>query len=436
MKKSRYVVKTQNANGDKIYYNLRNGIGIKVSNKIFNSLDELNVNPKINEILEKSNFVYNPNEADEVLEEYKLKNQNETLHLIVLPHQNCNFRCVYCYEKFDKNKMTSEVEEGTINLVKRKLSNGSFKNFAVSWFGGEPLLGTDVIERLSKEFRGLASKYNVRYFSDITSNGYGLTNKVIDMLLENEVTNFQITLDGIKNTHDKQRTLKGGQPTYDKIINNLKNMSTKQKKFRVMIRMNVGVDNLKYVDQHIKEMKQSFGEDKRFQLYFHNIGHWGGENDSQVNICSKDLTFNLLSKTLDYEMNAISASTKIKPNSTCYAASPNSFVIGVDGLIYKCTVALYDDVNIVGKLKRNGELELDEEKMKLWTEGGVNDGHCKNCFFASSCHGDSCPLIRIRDKIRPCPDAKKQVKQYVELMDRQGYKFIEINPKKEKEVFI
>lgn len=437
MKQSRYLVKAKSKDGSTIFYNIRNSKGVKISNQLsYSSFKDLNENPSINNVFEKYQFLHDPNEAEEVLEAYIQKNNNDTFHLIILPHQNCNFRCVYCYEKFEKNKMTPEVEEGVINLVKKKLSQDNFKNFFVSWFGGEPLLGTDVIERLSKEFRNLAVKYNVRYAANITSNGYGLTDKVIDMLLENEVTNFQITIDGIKEIHDKQRLLMGGQSTFDRIIANLKNLSNRQKKFITMIRMNVGPENLKHVDQHILDMKQIFGQDKRFQLYFHNIGHWGGDNDSQVEACSDNVTLTLLNRTIDHDMNAISGLMKIRPDNTCYAANPNSFVIGVDGLLYKCTVALYDDVNIVGKLNRNGDLNLDEEKMKLWTEGGVSDSHCKSCFFASSCHGDSCPLIRIRDKVRPCPDAKKQVKQYVELMDRQGYNFINIGPKKKDGVLV
>lgn len=430
MKRSRYVIKANSHDqNSKIFYNLRNGKGIKVSNELNATFEDLMKNENLADFAKKYQFLSERDETDQVLDDYKQNQQNDRFHLILLPHQNCNFRCFYCYEKFEKNKMLTEIEEGVVKFVTKRLASKQYKIFSVSWFGGEPLLAPDVIERLSIEFRALSAKYNVRYVAGITTNGYNMTDNVIDMLLENEVTNFQITIDGPKELHDKQRTMVGGQPTYDRIVNNMKKLSTKTKGFRTMIRMNVGEDTLPYVDEHLYNMKNMFSHDKRFQMYFHNIGHWGGDNDSEVSICSENVTLELLNRTIDNDMEAVSGLLEIGTNTACYAANPNSFVIGTDGLVYKCTVALYEDINIVGNLNKDGEMVLDTEKFKLWTDGGNSDSHCKSCFFAPSCHGDHCPLIRIQENKRPCPDSKKQVKEYVQLMDRQGYKFLEIKPK-------
>jgi len=427
---SRYVVKAPSFDGESnIFYNIRNGIGIKVPKSIAGNFKELSDIPALTPIISKYGFLGSLNEADDLHKEYIRKKQHNPFHLIILPHQNCNFRCVYCYERFDKNKMSPSIEQALIQLAENRLKSKRHKVFSVSWFGGEPLLAPDVIERLSKKFIQLSNSYDVKYIAGITTNGYELNTKNIEMLINNGVKHFQITVDGTMECHDHQRIMIGGQPTYNRIISNMIDLSKREENFKVIIRMNVGPDNLKYVDDHIRNMKELFGQDKRFVLYFHNIGHWGGTGDSNVKICSENMTIKLLNLTLDYEMNADSEAIRISPDSTCYAASENSFVVGVDGMVYKCTVALYDNRNHVGMLKDNGELELDEVKMNLWTQSGIEDNGCKECFFAPSCHGDSCPLVRIEKRIRPCPDQKKKIKDYITLMDRQGSNFIKIKRK-------
>lgn len=412
-----------------IFYNLRNGLGIKVPQHIAKNFDDLSKITVLKDTLKKYGFYPTANETTEILRDYEKSQDSSPFHLIIMPHQNCNFRCVYCYEKFDKNKMLPEVESGLINLVTERLSSLKYKTFTVSWFGGEPLLAVDVIERLSERFKEIAQQFNVNYLAAITTNGYYLDDTVIQTLLKNNVRGFQVTVDGTQTCHDSQRILKNGNPTYERIMNNLLHLSRQTEQFQATVRMNVGPDNLKHVEQHIKDIKQHFGHDNRFQLYFHNIGHWGGPNDNAIDICSENTALKLTSLASNQEMKAMPIFEHIKPHATCYAASPHSFVIGSDGLVYKCTIALYDEFNHVGHLDSDGNLELSEEKMTLWTKSGIQDTKCRNCFFAPSCQGDSCPLVRIREETRPCPTSKKQIKEIITVMDQQGHKFVEIYDK-------
>ena len=60
----------------------------------------------------------------------------------------------------------------------------------------------------------------------------------------------------------------------------------------------------------------------------------------------------------------------LQPNgSEYYAANPDSYVIGSDGMIYKCTVAFNNPYNHVGWLKENGEMEIYEDHLSLWLSG-------------------------------------------------------------------
>ncbi|MGO2478489.1 MAG: hypothetical protein ACTH7Q_09025 [Pseudoalteromonas sp.] len=53
----------------------------------------------------------------------------------------------------------------------------------------------------------------------------------------------------------------------------------------------------------------------------------------------------------------------------CYAGKPNSLGIRANGNINKCTVALDDDRNNIGKINPDGTLTLNNEKFSTWIKG-------------------------------------------------------------------
>jgi uncharacterized protein len=97
----------------------------------------------------------------------------------------------------------------------------------------------------------------------------------------------------------------------------------------------------------------------------------------------------------------------------CYAARPYNFIVGATGDLMKCTIDLdTQDHNIVGRLLPDGSLELDGDKMALWTEPAFErDAGCQRCHVLPACQGIHCPKIRIDDGKRPCTGARRTAKQ-------------------------
>ncbi len=52
------------------------------------------------------------------LDSYISKYNDGSLGLTILPTEQCNFRCVYCYETFERGAMQQEVVLGIKNLIK------------------------------------------------------------------------------------------------------------------------------------------------------------------------------------------------------------------------------------------------------------------------------------------------------------------------------
>ena len=46
---------------------------------------------------------------------------NEKFQLIIFPTEQCNFRCVYCYEDFEIGKMPRWLVDATKVLIKNKM---------------------------------------------------------------------------------------------------------------------------------------------------------------------------------------------------------------------------------------------------------------------------------------------------------------------------
>lgn len=280
---------------------------------------------------------------------------NNHLELILLITEQCNFRCVYCYEDFKIGKMSEETIAGVKNLVNKRIE--SIDSLKISFFGGEPLLNKNAIYEISKWAIELCRKNKVNYSSGIATNGYSLDNDVFNKCFEYGIKTYQVTLDGEKEEHDKLRPTINNKSTFKKIYSNLVSMSKSEENFNCIIRFNVSDVNIYSVESFILNNSLPFSNDKRFNFHFHPI--FGME---KLKLSKDEFLHNLkkiaISKGLFFNSG--------EGESTCYAAKANSFVIRADGRVQKCTVALESDINNVGKISKEGILELDQYKLKKW----------------------------------------------------------------------
>ena len=105
------------------------------------------------------------------------------------------------------------------------------------------MLYPDIIERMSKQIHELADRYTCELNMYMVTNGYLLTSKIVELIDSVGIVKVQITLDGLKESHDARRHLVGGQGTFDRIYENLKLFE--EYPIRVDVRMNVDNENCK-----------------------------------------------------------------------------------------------------------------------------------------------------------------------------------------------
>jgi uncharacterized protein len=366
-----------------------------------------------------------PENADELRRiQYAFGKENhrsDRLELIILASEDCNFRCEYCYEDFRRGTMRKDVRDGIKKLVENRADH--LREITVSWFGGEPLYGMRAIEDLAPFFVQISEKNNIEYYSHMTTNAYLLTEDVFDRLLSWRITDFQITLDGLPEDHDRTRPTRDGRSTFQVIYDNLINMSKRDNDFSVVIRVNFSKANVPGLEKFLELLEKGFRDDDRFTISFHTVGRLGGDNDTNLDVCGRDEAHGVRMKLkAAARLLGLKVTSGWKPGTgvgaeVCYAARPYNFIIGAHGDLMKCTVDLdKKDRNLVGKLLPNGTLDLDVDKLALWTEPAFErDTGCQSCHMLPACQGVHCPQIRMDHQIAPCPPIRRTAKR--EMID-------------------
>ena len=407
LKKSAYNYKIIDNEGNYLLYNFIKGINSfckirKYDIDAYNELMNCDIiyknldNPTINQLFQFGVLINaHENEYEKIKAMYLDAIMDNKLLLIIMPTEQCNFRCRYCYEKFEKDSMSKDTQNAIIKFIQR--NKHKYSGVSIDWFGGEPLLEIDIIEYILSNLK----KIKCVYLSSITTNAYNLTPDVFEKLYNLRVYNYQITLDGLKEQHDNQRYLSNKLGTFDKIINNLQFIrdNTRFSKANILIRTNVTSQILQNLNEFIEYYKINFSQDSRF-----NIGitpAWSVDNNYSTSneIFDEFINTNELTKKLEEVGYYSESSLKIgnmhqvisPVGPLCYAAKKNSFVVGSDATLYKCTVNFEMHENKIGCLKSNGFLEILDYEYHSWYNPIDWRKMCKKCFYLPVCCGGPCP---------------------------------------------
>lgn len=367
-------------------------------------------------------FVNEKERRDDLLA--KLQNDS-VLRLVIHTSKSCNFRCKYCYLHFNdeyssQDNISSDTQEGIINFVKDNIQN--FSAVHVDWFGGEPLLAVEAIEYVSKKLIEICRAAHKPYEAVITTNGYLLTPKNVDILLKAKVRHFAVTIDGTRKQHDSLRVLKNGSATFDKIISNLlyirDNINTST--ISISIRSNITVDAVESLEDYYNFYNQMFGNDSRFYLFVRPVKDLGGDSVAQISSSlfqKNKLDFSIvLDKlrgmvgTIKFEANFVDLNVG---GIRCYANNHNRYTVGVDGLVSKCDESI-PDVEI-GKLSKSGEMQLDIPKLNEWTKSTRVYDKCDDCFYSCCCFMDPCPKSRVISGQETCPSTVNEIDSLILL---------------------
>ena len=154
------------------------------------------------------------------------------VRVTILTTLQCNFACDYCYQGEHADlgrpaeKMSLETAAEVAVWVSRQVDEVRPRQLVLTFFGGEPLLNVPAMTRIAESCWRHTRAGSVRQSVNIITNGLLLSPGIVDLLTPFGLTGVKITLDGDRETHDRMRPLRGGQGTFDRIIENVRRVAS------------------------------------------------------------------------------------------------------------------------------------------------------------------------------------------------------------------
>ncbi len=309
---------------------------------------------------------------------------------------NCNFACIYCYERKIKreNTIRKELVDRFYEIAKYKLDRSEIIP-SIGITGGEPLLDDheDILEYILR--RGSKDGF----VFDIISNGYMLS-EYADLLSKYNVKVVKVTIDGPKRVHNARRPHITRRGTFDRIIEGIK--AATQKGIFVTIFTNIDSQNIDHIPQLVNELREEgvntpillkrvnerSGARYPFMLppdeYFQKVLSLLRKYDlPNVGIYEFDAFYQDLFKAIS---NGEPLPGRLK---YCGATNGNVLIFDPRGDLYPCDYTLGNKELRVGTYYP--EFKLNRNYL-LWINRSVNNiPQCFGCKLAPFCAG-GCPM--------------------------------------------
>lgn len=349
------------------------------------------------------------------------------LALTIAPTLGCNFACTYCYEQSGESQdkrdgqsafMPEKVQQGLLKYIERAAK--TVKSVFITWYGGEPLLGQEIIFDLTRKIIAITEENKIPYFAGMITNGYLLT-KDPDMaqkLRGSRINSFQITLDGPPEVHNSRRMLKGNSgPTFDQVLEGIKLLTANE--LAVSLRVNVDRSNMDDALKILDVLEENNLKDIPIQLGRISADTAGCK--SIESSCATMEEFTVLNKTFCETLRQRgfkTGQTSYYPHiaHTCGANRMNAFVLDPDGDMYKCWSEIGQKPARIGNIveieQRSKQERMHEIRWLTWEPFAYED--CVRCKMLPICMGSCAYRAMFVNKDRPdCAEWKYSLEHYI-----------------------
>ncbi|UCD78641.1 MAG: radical SAM protein, partial [Desulfobacterales bacterium] len=333
---------------------------------------------------------------------------SQTLGLTICPTLNCNFRCTYCYQQHATGVMTEKIQDEIVSYIEN--SHSKVKKLHVTWFGGEPLLGLQVIEQLSRRLLAMPVEYN----ASIITNGSLLYPKTARKLLDLKVGWGQVTIDGPRDIHNARRPAAGGLPTFDKILTNI---AAIHPGFAISVRVNVDQRNIHTLPRLFDQLDAA-GLRGRISLYFAPVAAYTEVCEDIGRHCIEGKHWSSLQTQLHLtalEKGYAAATLPGARTNVCLADRATDLVVVPSGNVFKCWNDVTDPSRAIFDFATMRRNQCMEKVLARWLDWGpFNFPECKTCRILPLCMG-GCPHDSLKNERGSCKELKYNLKESILL---------------------
>lgn len=334
--------------------------------------------------------------------------------IMIAPTMDCNARCYYCFENgAHRETMSAETADAVAGFI---AENCTGKKLYISWFGGEPLLAPEIIDRITFALK----KSGIDVESTITTNGILLTDEIVARFGEWGTYRVQISVDGIGEQYNKAKRFQGveGDP-FQEVVENITRVLDSG--ISVHLRINYRGTDRSSIEDGFAFFNDKFGKYENLSLYGAPLDLPGEKSYSEFDTIEGDLYFDVLKMSLDggyeddelnfregvnvsEETNVMLGNLLLSPFPVpCMMVNKWRFAIDSKGLLYKCQKHLgrerFSCGDVFGGVRRN-------DTYKYFSTDELHDDNCEDCAIFPICHG-GCNANRLMYGSKfACPPSK------------------------------
>jgi uncharacterized protein len=338
------------------------------------------------------------------------------LGVTLAPTLACNLACRYCFEggvtPGRAASLTRAMEETIVQHI-AQAARGK-KHLDLCWFGGEPLLTTKAIARISARLIPACDRAGVAYTASLVTNGVLLTPETIAALARCRVRFMQVTVD-IPAAEKRDRL---GRPTLDRVLDNLVLAS---RTLPAYLRINVGRDDEGEFDRLSDGLRRRRLHERLQSLYYAYVF---GPECGALGCRPAAADYPAHVRTVVRERRkalalGLPVNVTCQPESLgCVATARAHQVIGPDGRLYKCPEDLGLPERAYGSIAAGAAARLANWTPWL-TYDWLSDARCARCPALASC-GGGCPHRRLFqplqfDQIRYCEGYLQDLEDRIRL---------------------
>lgn len=318
---------------------------------------------------------------------------------------DCDLACPYCFEGDfrDGSGMDDATARLLVDFVTRE-QVGRGRDVEIRFYGGEPLMAVPRLLSIARPLKDAAAEAGTGFSCGMVTNGTRLTRAAALTLLPLGLAWAQVTLDGPREIHDRQRPFATGAGSYDAILANAAAVhdlvalrvggNFTRENYRVFPRMlddlvDAGVDPAQLDPVEFAPVLPMSGR---------TVGHdAGGCLSASGEPWMVEAALFLREETLKRGFAVRKAAMGI-----CPVELDNRLVVDRDGTLYKCPAFLGWPGMAVGTLSHGiGDFSASHRP------GFWRNDDCLDCQYLPLCFGGCRLLPMFRDGAVGGPDCRK-----------------------------
>ena len=332
------------------------------------------------------------------------REKNDSTFLCITTTMKCNARCHYCFEKnAKKTDFSYEQRKKLVDFIVKFLNKNQSKKLDICWFGGEPLLGQDVIDYVVDEL----NKRNINFGTTMITNGSLINKNLIAQKFNKwKLHSVQITLDGMAKTYRKTKNyINAKDGDFRQMLQNIRDVA--EAGINVSIRLNVDQRNF----DEILALSRMLEEEYRFAKG--NISWYIGFVDgSEYNLTpeqKKDVIKRMYMQVYDEDgIGRLTIPNFGYRTVTCSRKNKNALSIDIDGNIYSCERSVGKEKEAMGtSFCVDDDVNEKRSVMNLSSK-------CMQCIFLPKCMGGCYAALRAGDEL--CFREKYIIQGYLEYL--------------------